>query len=134
MLLEIDNQPECMKFFSVSKLWPSVEMNSNFFDIDENYTRCATETPTFNFFSENSHWYQCTGISLYHITFLTTFRRRKRLLKTLREKKKMLVTGIFFFSYNVFNLAITGIFIYVDLFWCLHFFFQFGLIHNYIVP
>ena len=36
------------------------------------------------------------------MTTLDTLEEKKRLLKTLWEKKKILVTSIFFFSHNVF--------------------------------
>ena len=43
-------------------------------------------------------------LTLYHTNSMTTFHalEEKSLLKTFWEKKKMLVTSIFFFSHNVF--------------------------------
>ena len=45
-----------------------------------------------------------TGLSLYH-TILTFNNPEKQAFWKLREKEKMLVTSIFFFSHNFFYLS-----------------------------
>ena len=77
------------------------------------------------------HIFQSLRLTLYHK--IATFNDPVKMLKTLWEKEKMLVTSIFFFSHNVFYQSQKEFLFLSYIYFVVCKCFQFGPVQNFVV-